>query len=121
MSKLETSIQNKIRLAVARLATMFRNNVGLFTTDRGSKVRTGLCKGSSDLIGWTEILVTPSMVGQKIAVFTAIEVKTPTGKVSKDQKNFNDTVRASGGISGVARSPEDAVKIIENYRTNSND
>lgn len=76
-------------------------------------LRAGLIKGSSDLIGWTTVEITPEMVGQKVAVFTAIEAKTGKTKISPEQQKFIDVVIESGGIAGVAKSVEDAVKIIK--------
>ena len=68
----------------------------------------GLARGSADLIGWTIRTVTPDMVGQQVAVFTSIEVKTPTGRIRPEQQQWLDAVQAAGGIAGVARSVEDA-------------
>jgi hypothetical protein len=44
------------------------------------------------------------MVGQQLAVFTSIEVKTPTGRLAPLQANWLDAVQNAGGIAGVARS-----------------
>ena len=121
----ERNIQQDIRLALSRAGSrMFRNNVGQAWTGRvvrntnGSitiydprPLDAGLCKGSSDLIGWTPVTVTADMVGKKLAVFTAIEVKGPKGKTSPEQTNFIDRVKIDGGIAGVARSAEDATQI----------
>jgi hypothetical protein len=74
-------------------------------------VSFGLARGSADLIGWTIRTVTPDMVGQQVAVFTSIEVKTPTGRVKPEQQQWLDAVQAAGGIAGVARSVEDALRI----------
>jgi hypothetical protein len=52
------------------------------------------------------------MVGQKLAVFTSIEVKTSTGRLTGPQRNWMHTVQTAGGFAGVARSPEDALQII---------
>ena len=71
----------------------------------------GLARGSADLIGWTIRTVTPEMVGTQVAVFTSIEVKTPTGRVKPEQQQWLDAVQAAGGIAGVARSVEDALRI----------
>ena len=76
--------------------------------------RYGLQKGVSDILGYQHIIITPDMVGREIAVFLAIEVKNPDGgKPSPEQINFIRTVERFGGISGFARSVEEAVKIIE--------
>ena len=72
--------------------------------------------GASDLCGWTKVIVTPEMVGHSIAVFTAIETKRSRGgKVSDDQINFVDQVQRSGGIAGIANSPEAARAIIDDW------
>lgn len=39
--------------------------------------------------------------------FVAIEVKTPTGRLSKSQAKFLDEVKNNGGLTLVARSVED--------------
>lgn len=112
MAVAETNILKQVMLKASEAGMkLFRNNVGLFTTDSGDKVRTGLHKGSHDLIGWTEQEITPEMVGQKVAVFTSIEIKTPKGRVSKEQQNWLEQVRRAGGITGVARSDEDVLPI----------
>lgn len=71
----------------------------------------GLAKGSADLIGWTTRTITPEMVGTQVAVFTSIEVKTPTGRLRPEQKQWLDVVQAAGGIAGVARSVDEALRI----------
>lgn len=69
-------------------------------------------KGMSDLIGWHSVVITPEMVGQKIAVYTAIEVKSKTGRPTSEQLIFIDLVRGAGGSAGIARSPEEAEDIL---------
>jgi hypothetical protein len=64
------------------------------------------------LIGWTEKEITPEMVGRKVAIFTALEVKTPTGRASKEQINFIRVVREAGGIAGIARDGEEGLRIV---------
>jgi len=108
----EQSIQQHIRLAVSKGDTrVFRNNTGTLRDANGRPVQFGLCKGSADLIGWRTVVVTPEMVGQRIAVFTSIEVKTPTGRLRPEQQQWLDAVQAAGGIAGVARSVEDAQRL----------
>lgn len=108
----EQSIQQHIRLTCSTGATrLFRNNTGTLRDQHGRPVSFGLCKGSADLIGWRTVTITPEMVGQQVAVFTSIEVKTPTGRVKPEQQQWLDAVQAAGGIAGVARSVEDALRI----------
>lgn len=60
-------------------------------------IDAGLCKGSSDLIGWKQIVITPDMVGKTIAIFTALEVKYGSTRTTEEQQNFIDQVNKSGG------------------------
>lgn len=76
-------------------------------------LHSGLCKGSSDLIGWTPKEITPEMVGKKVAVFTAIEVKSRRGRPSEDQLNFMQRVKEDGGIAGVATNSDEAVNMVK--------
>ncbi|MFN9976385.1 MAG: VRR-NUC domain-containing protein [Phycisphaerae bacterium] len=55
------------------------------------------------------------MVGRKLAIFAAVEVKTERGRITVDQLNFIEQVRSAGGIAGIARSPEDARNLLETY------
>lgn len=54
-----------------------------------------------DRIGWTEIEITPDMVGKKIAVFTNIEIKGPGDTIKKGQKDFHNLVLNHHGISQI--------------------
>lgn len=109
----EQQIQQQIRLACSKgNVRLFRNNTGTLRDQKGRPVQFGLCKGSADLIGWRSITITPEMVGQTIAVFTSIEVKTTTGKMRPEQEQWFKTVQNAGGTAGVARSVEDAVQIM---------
>ena len=109
----EQSIQQHIRIACSTGATrLFRNNTGTLRDQHGRPVQFGLCKGSADLIGYRSITITPDMVGQQVAVFTSIEVKTATGRLRPEQRAWMGTVQAAGGIAGVARSVEDAKALL---------
>jgi len=123
----EKTIQTEIMLALGNgRCRIFRNNVGNglmankitqgprggdFHVTGGRRVQFGLCPGSSDLIGWRSIEITPDMVGKTLAIFCAVEVKTPTGRPTDDQKNFIQQVRAAGGLAGIARTVDEAVAI----------
>jgi hypothetical protein len=112
----EAAIQQQIRLALSRAGVVaFRNNIGAYMDPKtGRPVQYGVCNpGGSDLIGWTPVKITPDMVGKTVAVFTAVEVKTPTGKPTEHQLNFITQVLRAGGFAGIARSPGDAVAITQ--------
>lgn len=112
----ETEIQQRIRLALGTRSDLrlFRNQVGQLPDPRtGRPVQFGLARGSADLIGWRTITVTPDMVGRRVAVFTSIEVKTPTGRLTPAQHAWLGAVHKAGGVAGVARSVADSLRIVE--------
>ena len=110
----EQTIQQHIRLACSiGSCRLFRNNTGTLRDANGRPVQFGLCKGSADLIGWTSRTVTPEMVGQQIAVFTSIEVKSTSGRVKPEQQQWLNAVEAAGGIAGIARSVGEAMDILQ--------
>jgi len=111
----ETDLQQRIRLALGTRSDLrlFRNQVGSLPDPRtGRLVTFGLAKGSADLIGWRTVVVTPEMVGQRIAVFTSLEIKTPSGRVAPAQQHWLQAVRTAGGIAGIARSVRDSEDIV---------
>ena len=109
----EQQIQQHIRLACGTGDTrLFRNNTGTLKDANGRPVQFGLCKGSSDLIGWKRVTITPEMVGTQVAVFLSIEVKAATGRLRHEQQQWLDAVQAAGGIAGVARSVSDAERLL---------
>jgi len=132
----ETNIVRKIMLAIGINPNIriFRNNTGSawigasvkFTKRQSVNVEAGdvliknarffnagLCVGSSDLIGIKSTEITPDMVGQKIAIFTAIEVKQPNGRTSKEQTNFINMVNSLGGIAFIAHSDDEAKSFLK--------
>ena len=80
------------------MPTSIRLNPGDVVVRSAFPIKAGLCKGSSDLIGWKPVLITPDMVGKTVAIFTAIEVKYGTTITTEEQKNFIDQVNKNGGI-----------------------
>jgi hypothetical protein len=122
----ESKIMRDIMVALSRVGCrVFRNNVGTGWVGKSSRVnatdvlirqarplRAGLAEGSSDLIGWTPVKITNDMVGLTLAVFTALEVKSDHGRLSKQQKQFLNAVQLAGGIAVCARSEEEAVRIV---------
>ena len=106
----EGNIQQLIRLEAHKYdLVLLRNNVGSLEDKTGRWVQFGLCKGSSDLIGWHKTT----------GKFVAIEVKRPGQKLRPDQKDFIDRVKEAGGIAGVARCPDDLAEILTDCSINA--
>ena len=93
---------------------LWRNNSGSLPDPRtGRYVQFGVgSPGGSDLIGYRRVRVTEEMVGQEIAQFAAVEVKTPRGRVKVEQQQFIDHVLSAGGVACVARSVGEAQNIL---------
>ena len=98
----ETEIMRRIMTECADIAVLFRYNVGLFYTANGIPIKQGT-KGTSDLIGF------------RIAdgKFVAIEVKTDTGKPTREQVRFLAAMKSYGVLCGIARNTEQARRIID--------
>lgn len=117
----EHALMNEIRVALSKgNVRLFRQNSGEGWTGNAITLPDGsvLIKnprrliagfpGLADLGGWRSVVVRKDMVGQQIAVYVAIEVKTRGGKLRSQQEAFLEAVAAAGGIAGVARSTEEA-------------
>ena len=129
----ESPLLKRIMLAVCRGPTrLFRTNSGMgwvgdakvyqkttiVSVNQGDVVirnarpfRSGF-EGMSDLNGWHSVEITKDMVGRKVAIYTAIEVKVPRGQVRPHQKVYIDMVKAAGGIAGIVRSEEEAEELL---------
>lgn len=112
--KSEANIQGAILIALSEAGCLvWRQNTGAYKDKTGRLVRYGLCVGSSDIIGAIPVEITQDMVGKKVAIFGAWEVKTATGRIRPEQQRFIDAVNRAGGRAGVALSVEDALKIAK--------
>lgn len=133
--KAERDIQNEVLLECGHDGTtLFRQNVGQGWTGEATKVTrhyravnlqpgdvvirnarpliAGLCVGSSDIVGWRSVEITAAMVGQRVAVFTALEVKAAKRRAKEAQARFLGNVREAGGIAAIVRSKEDAARAL---------
>lgn len=91
-------------IAVSKLpATVFRTNVGKVKMADGRWFDTGLPKGFPDLMffRWQD-----GRIG-------FIEVKNAKGKPRPDQIRFHQFLMQHHIIHGIARSTDDAIKIVE--------
>lgn len=71
---------------------------------RNARPFHGVPKGVSDLIGFAPYVVTNSDVGRKLAVFSAGEIKSASGRTTKNQRDFLSMVKSSGGFANIYRS-----------------
>jgi len=100
------------RSAVINVRKQIWVNPGDVIIEQGRFFHAGLCVGSSDLIGFKSVTVTPEMVGTKVAIFLAPEIKTKTGKISPEQANFQTMINQFGGIAFVATDEIEAVELL---------
>ncbi len=125
--KLEQEVDQLIILEAGKFGNhLWRNNSGMLYNSMGTPVRFGLGNDSSkknevmkssDRIGPTPIIITREMVGRKIGVFTAVEVKSEDWKWTGTdreiaQNNFINMVLQAGGFAGFANTVDEYLKII---------
>jgi len=115
----ETALQRSIMVALSEAGcTVWRSNTGqayagrvvhssagVVTLANASPITFGMCVGASDIIG-----IMPD------GRFLAVEVKTAKGRTTAEQERFLFHVQLMGGVAGVARSVDDALKIIQHGR-----
>ena len=112
----EAELQQQIRLLSKGDVRLFRFQCGQFELKDGRRITVGV-PGMSDLQGWKSVLVTQDMVGQRVAIYTALEIKTPGHKTKKErlekQLAFIETVKSHGGIAEMVTSIEQAMETLK--------
>lgn len=131
----ETTLGKKIMLALGSIkgVRIFRNNSGFCWIGQSVNIHkrqevivnpgdvvirqarafnAGLCKGSSDFIGFKSVVVTPEMVGTTVAIFLASEIKTKAGKASPEQILFINMVNKFGGIGIIVTDEDEAIELL---------
>jgi hypothetical protein len=113
----ETDIRRRIMLMSRGNVRLWRNNNGVLQDKHGGYVQFGLAPGSHDLIGLKSVVITPQMVGQRIAQFVSIEVKDPEKKTKKElldaQRAWMAMIQDLGGLSCFAYDLKDAQELLE--------
>ena len=123
----ERAIMNPLLLAASKAGhRWFRQNVAkawvgkvlrhtgqTLTLENARVLHAGLCVGSGDVIGWTRREITPDMVGQTVAVFTSVEIKSGKTAVRPEQEAFRRAVVDAGGIAGIVRSVEEGEALFK--------
>lgn len=116
MGAKEKNLINEYLLNLPENVRMFRTNSGMawagksvkkgdITAIKNARPFHGMPEGWPDLTGWTEIEITPDMVGQKIAVFSVVEVKTGSLKLTDKQNRFKELILKMGGRFRELRTP----------------
>lgn len=126
----EGNVSNDAAIVVSKEGgKSFRNNVGgawsgkkVSEYTKGGKryavienprwIDFGLIKGSADRIGWLPVKITADMVGQTIARFLSLELKTKTGKPRKEQITWHENVWRDGGLTGFCRNDDDVRRVL---------
>lgn len=126
----ESIIQQEVQIEAPKYnCLLMRNNSGALLDAEGRLVRYGLGNvskqhqeniASSDLIGFTRMIITPDMVGKTIAVFTAVEVKKEEWNLDKKldkretaQNNFINWIKSQGGFAGFANHIDSLKNILK--------
>lgn len=99
----EQKIQNEIILAInQRGHRLWRANAGKVQT-KDNRIIKLLPKGFPDTFGYRK----------SDGKFIAIEVKTESGRLRHEQEKFKTFAETQNILYGVARSVEEAIKIVE--------
>lgn len=134
----EANLQHRIWMALSKLGLrLFRNQVGMAYQGKAERfmqmreikvvpgdilirqarmIRSGLCVGSSDLIGWHTVIIESKHIGKPFAQFVGVEVKTDGGHESAEQATFRRVVNEAGGLAIVARNQDDAIDQLNEER-----
>lgn len=124
----EATIQRDAQTALSNGdVRLFRNNVGeawvgkviyhdafKAIIENPFRVAYGLAPGSSDLIGWRSLLVTPEMIGRRVAVFASLEAKRPGRNAvpSKDQEAWLWQCSEAGALAGIFTNTDEARRVL---------
>jgi len=104
-NKQETEIQREIMLELSKYGIVIRQQSGNFYTDYGTRIKVGFT-GLSDL----------QFISDNGRLIVFMEVKTETGKIKKEQKQFIDFINAKNSPNlkaGVVRNVNDALQLIK--------
>lgn len=130
IKKTEKEIDNDVHAAFNRGGTrLFKNVNGNFWQGTFLDIKDGIVRllnprrvqagvggvGGSDRIGFHQVVITEKMVGKKIAVFCAIELKTSVGKATPEQENFIKFLLDMNAIAGVGREKKDIENLFDSF------
>jgi hypothetical protein len=91
---------------VGKVARRFSKNGKNYTVlENARPVKFGLAKGSSDLIGFTEVKIGEIVLPR----FLGVEIKVGKDKLREEQRNFMNMVNSYGGCAGVVKDSVDTL------------
>lgn len=129
----EAGVQSRVRLhAPENRQFLGRNNSGAYSKKKPPTdgTRWGWCNESakfnkvfktSDVIGYTRVLVTPEMVGKIVAVFTGLEIKdpdwtlTPGDNHAQAQNACITKILTDGGIASFITNHSQVALVVRQY------
>ena len=80
------------------------------------RVTFGLAPGASDLVGWRPVEISQDMVGQTLAQFVSVEVKTKAYRaLTAEQRAWLQAVEAAGGVALVGEIKDGKI-IFQNMK-----
>ena len=96
---------------------IWRQQSGMFRAfdDPTKVVRVGQA-GMSDSMAVVAVTITPEMVGRTIGVAVAAEYKTPTGRQSEAQQNWQRAFEQRGGIYRLIRNAADMLALVSDVQ-----
>lgn len=98
----EHELQNLIMLNLSKCGChVYRSNAGRIRTEDGRVIML-FPRGFPDLCGFRH----------SDGKFFCIEIKTQSGRLRDDQKKFGEMIKQYPVLYGVARSVEDALRIV---------
>jgi hypothetical protein len=86
---------------------------GFISTNTGIYDPTRKCfrkRTSGQMLGVSDI------IGSWHGIFLAVEIKTPTGRLTEPQKEFQRRVIEKGGVAFVIHSVEEIVDLVQSLR-----
>lgn len=111
MGQPENNLRIKTTNKLTKWQRLFRANSGKGWAGKFIDAKNGILKlanfgrlelfpkGTPDLIGFDSIIITPDMVGKRVAVFVGSELKaTKSDKLNPDQVNFKNMLVKMGAV-----------------------
>jgi len=111
MGQKENNLKNEVERDLTSDQRLWRANAGIGWAGKVIDAKNGILKlarfcklelfpaGTPDMIGFDSIIITPEMVGRRVAVFVGSELKANIqDKLKKDQVNFKNLLVKMGAV-----------------------